>query len=66
MSPNEKGVASGIITPETTPTEWVQVAEVDSLYMYPMKSGKAVQIEEAEVLGKKLIFSAFCIPFDES
>ena len=31
------------------PTEWVEVAEVESLFMYPLKSGKAVEVKEAEV-----------------
>ena len=44
-----RGVSNGILSPVPVPTEWIEVAQVDSLYLYPMKSGKAIQVQEAQV-----------------
>ena len=46
-----QGVDCGIIRPppDGIPSQWEEVAVVDSLFMYPMKSGKAIQVQEAQV-----------------
>ena len=47
-----RGVASGIssATLDTPlPSEWKEVAEVDQIFIYPMKSGRGLKVEEAKV-----------------
>ena len=51
-----KGVNNGILSPVPVPTEWVEVAHVDSLYLYPLKSGKAIQVKEAKARELDIVF----------
>jgi len=37
------------IGPKARPTQWKKVGQIDRIYIYPLKSGKGIPVEEAIV-----------------
>jgi hypothetical protein len=49
----KEGLVSSVVPATLTdpvPTEWQEVGCVEKLYIYPLKSAKGIQVQEAEVL----------------
>ena len=52
MPPGKMGVLCGVSSATLAtplPTEWEEAAQVDKIFIYPMKSGRGLSVEKAKV-----------------